>query len=171
MQLRLCGLICAYLHETAKKNPHSEYGYADIRICVKNNYLLILKVTSSVPPDWINDLDNIHCTNCECSFVLSEIQMLGFVDICAHIYAVRERHAHLCINRMYQYWVWVCTFAFSKFLNQQTYCETYSPQKLSISPCQAKTSIPVCSLQKQSSKKNSCYSTFSLLLCFMRQQE
>ena len=71
MQLRLCGLICAYLHETAKKNPHSVYGYADIRICGKNNYLLILKVNSSVPPDWINDLDNIHCTNCECSFVLS----------------------------------------------------------------------------------------------------
>ena len=48
-----------------------------------------LEVNSSVPPDWINDFENVNCTNCECSFMLSDdlitiyqqIQMFAFVGI------------------------------------------------------------------------------------------
>ena len=37
------------------------------RIYAEKPHMLIWKVNSSVPPDRINDFENVNCTNCECS--------------------------------------------------------------------------------------------------------
>ena len=48
-------------------------AYADkTYIYVEKTHMFISKVNSSVPSDQINDFENVNCTNCECSFMLSD---------------------------------------------------------------------------------------------------
>ena len=51
----------------------------------------------------INDFENIHCTNCECSFMLSDDLIPHNLLVYALTYAVRKRHAHNAHFRIYQY--------------------------------------------------------------------
>ena len=73
--------ICAYavavyadLYAHIRKKPNRKICivYVDIRIYADKLHMLIWKVNSSVPPDQINDFENVNCTNCECSFMLSD---------------------------------------------------------------------------------------------------
>ena len=80
--------ICGYLH--MQKN----------RIYAEKPHMLIC---SNVPPDRINDFENVNCTNCECSFMLSDDLIPHNLLVYALTYAVRKRHAHNAHIRIYQY--------------------------------------------------------------------
>ena len=72
-----------YAHIRMKLHRKICIVYAYIRICRKTEYMrrncicaeklhmLIWKVNSSVPPDQINDFENVNCTNCGCSSIWS----------------------------------------------------------------------------------------------------
>ena len=65
-----------YAHIHMKPHRQIRIVYANMRIsayaekthiCRKTTNMLIWQVNSSVPPDWINDFENIHRTICKCS--------------------------------------------------------------------------------------------------------
>ena len=94
---KIC-IVYAYIHICRK----TEYMRRNC-ICAEKLHMLIWKVNSSVPPDRINDFEKVNCTNCECSFMLSDDLIPHNLLVYALTYAVRKRHAHNAHFRIYQY--------------------------------------------------------------------